>query len=524
MKHKFLFLLESATLLIICVGVSVKAQHEDIPYQPVTNICETCVCLMRQDANRQLHQTLNCANQNFEHILPQWPKQFVEQTAVEIVVSYSGNNIRVLQMLPALPDPNSKLTLSCRHCGLQQLQAPLFIDVPNVEGLYLSWNELTADALKPDLFRGPFKSTKYEPIALKDLDLSHNRISTLDRKLFEHTPQLAKLNLAYNKLSVLDAPTAMALAGLTNLQRLDLSHNGLVSLPAELFAPTLRNLRSLDLSGNAFGVIPTGLAKLGKTLQQLNLAGNAMTSLSSQSFLGLTALRRLNISDVPTLRSLENGTFAGLYALEQLDCSHNPKLERLDFASLQQSSNLTQLDLSHNALMTLALNTNSSNSSKAVSWPRLRSFKIQGNPWFCSCELMVALEIAGSSPSGDARCDTPYILAGAKLSNLTAEQICNMVIPKKYQIVEDDTPRFLRRRYIILTAIIASIVVVLGLVIGFIVVCVRRRLKGDDYGVQPIRYTSVRGSNLSAFSQIQNGNTITSKFNAVTPATGAANA
>jgi len=44
---------------------------------------------------------------------------------------------------------------------------------------------------------------------------------------------------------------------------------------------------------------------------------------------------------------------------------------------------------------------------------------------------------------------------------------------------------------------------VIGLVIGFVVVCIRRRLKGSDYGVQPIRYTSVRGSNLSQFSQLQ---------------------
>lgn len=495
----------------------VMGQREEIPYQRIEKICETCLCLASEDG---AHKTLNCGMKNFQHILARWPTEFgTQHTDMEIALSYSGNTIKLLQQLPAT---TAAVTVSCRHCNMQQLQAPLFMDVPNVKGLYLSWNEIGDDALKPELFRGPFNSTKYEPIGLRELDLSHNRIGRLDRKLFEHTPQLRKLLLAHNRLSTLDAATAASLASIANLQILDLSNNGLLKLPAELF-PSPSNLHSLDLSGNEFSVVPTSLQKVGSSLIQLNLAGNPLAKIEANSFLHLDRVRRLNISELPWLRSIELGALH-LPALEQLHCTRNLKLEHLELTDLLSSRNLTQLDISHNALATLSLNISGDNST--LAWPRLRSLSAAANPWYCSCELMSALEHAGapqvlqSQTNEVARCDTPYLLAGSPLTNLTAEHICSMVIPKKYRAVEDDPPRFLRRRYIILTVIIASVVVVAGLVIGFIVVCVRRRLKANDYGVQPIRYTSVRGSNLSAFSQLQPAS-VTSKFNNAAAASGA---
>lgn len=147
---------------------------------------------------------------------------------------------------------------------------------------------------------------------------------------------------------------------------------------------------------------------------------------------------------------------------------------------------------------------NNNNITLPKPWPLLKTFRTIGNLWMCDCELLQVLEYAGSHhlyTEEVIRCDSPYIFAGARLSNLSAAQICAMEIPKVYKAIDEDPPRFRRKRYIILTVITASVVVVLGLIIGFIVVCIRRRLKRDDFGVEPIRYTSVRSSNLSAFSQ-----------------------
>uniref|UniRef100_A0A6P4DUF8 Chondroadherin n=1 Tax=Drosophila rhopaloa TaxID=1041015 RepID=A0A6P4DUF8_DRORH len=536
---QFFFQFLAITVLLLATGV--QGQHEDIPYQPVTNICQTCTCGSSQ-VNNRTNFNLDCALQKFEHILARWPAEFGSQAiatvaSTEIVATFSGNNIKLLQQLPAT---NASLTFSCRHCGIQDLQSPLFMDVPNVEALYLSWNELSDDALVPDLFRGPFRNTRYEPIGLRDLDLSHNKIARLDRRLFEHTPHLTSLNLAYNKLTPLDEATTAAVASVVTLERLDLSHNGLKSLPAGLFLK-LKNLRTLDVSGNEFTGIPASFQQLGNSLVQLNLAENPFPSLKENSFQGLVSLKRLNISGMPSLRSLEKGALR-LPALEQLDCSRNSKLERFELAHLLESRHLLELDLSRNALSGLVLNITSSGSSNSTNatgntepWSRLRRLNIVGNPWNCNCDLFKTLETLGiahierETDGTEARCETPYLLAGSPLSNLTAERICKMVIPKKYREVDEEPPRFLRRRYIILTAIIASVVLVIGLVIGFVVVCVRRRLKGSDYGIQPIRYTSVRGSNLSQISQLQPAS-VASKFKNVHAesssgvTTGAANA
>lgn len=131
------------------------------------------------------------------------------------MASFSGNSIEILQQLPST---NATLSFSCRHCGIKDLQAPTFMDVPNIVALDLAYNDITTDELTPDVFRGPYRMTSYEPIALIELDLSHNKLHSLDRRVFEHTPNITKLNLSWNNFNVLDNPTTMALASATLLQ------------------------------------------------------------------------------------------------------------------------------------------------------------------------------------------------------------------------------------------------------------------------------------------------------------------
>lgn len=92
------------------------------------------------------------------------------------------------------------------------------MDVPNIISLDLAYNELTREELTPDVFRGPYRISSYEPIALIELDLSHNHICSLDRRIFEHTPNITKLNLSFNNFKVLDNHTTMALASAHQLQ------------------------------------------------------------------------------------------------------------------------------------------------------------------------------------------------------------------------------------------------------------------------------------------------------------------
>lgn len=54
----------------------IHAQHENVPYQDVQKICETCVCLKAQDTDMRYHHMLSCARKNFQHILARWPDDF----------------------------------------------------------------------------------------------------------------------------------------------------------------------------------------------------------------------------------------------------------------------------------------------------------------------------------------------------------------------------------------------------------------------------------------------------------------
>ncbi|XP_053946573.1 leucine-rich repeat-containing protein 70 [Anastrepha ludens] len=507
MDYKNLLLL----LSLSCILVLSAAQHENIPYQDVSDICGTCVCLTAHDNDKRYHHLLSCTTKKFQHILARWPEEFGKShDSVDIVATFSGNSIELLQQLPAT---NATLTFSCRHCGIKYLQAPTFMDVPYIRRLDLSWNEITSDELTPDVFRGPYRVTDYEPIALSDLDLSHNRLHALDRNLFEHTPNLTKLNLSYNELKVLNTPTVLALASATELQELDLSHTAIKTLTMSLFK-TLVNLRILNLSGNDLTRVPDKLQLIGRSLISLNLAENPIERLTEESFVGLKSLQRLNISYMPALKTVGKNAFTGLETLRRLYCAHNPRLQEFDVESLTHSCNLTNLDISHCALTSISLIRNVGNDSSAdltalaKPWPHLHTFKTVGNPWFCDCALIQTMEYIGGQPESrqdmQARCDAPYFLAGVLLSNLTSPYICNLKIPKKYKAIVEEPPRFLRKRYIVLTVITAAVVVSVGVLLGFVIAAIRRRLKRDDFGVEPIRYTSVRSSNLSAFSH---GNT-----------------
>lgn len=56
----------------------ITAQHENIPYENVANICETCVCIEAQDvgSKNQTNHMLSCVMKGFKHILARWPEEF----------------------------------------------------------------------------------------------------------------------------------------------------------------------------------------------------------------------------------------------------------------------------------------------------------------------------------------------------------------------------------------------------------------------------------------------------------------
>lgn len=58
----------------------------------------------------------------------------------------------------------------------------------------------------------------YKNIALETLNLAHNEIHSLDRYLFQFTPNLTRLYLNNNPIEILDHVTVLALSSAANLE------------------------------------------------------------------------------------------------------------------------------------------------------------------------------------------------------------------------------------------------------------------------------------------------------------------
>ncbi|MBD3231879.1 hypothetical protein GF322_04420 [Candidatus Dependentiae bacterium] len=114
---------------------------------------------------------------------------------------------------------------------------------------------------------------------IKDLNLSHNLINIVYNNDFKfYLSQIKTLNLSYNKILSLQSGS---LDELINLTFLDLSHNQLEFLPFGIFA-LLTNLNKLDLSDNPLEYLkPENFIGLKDSLRFLNLADTKIKKIPS---------------------------------------------------------------------------------------------------------------------------------------------------------------------------------------------------------------------------------------------------
>lgn len=406
--------------------------------------------------------------------------------------------------LRRLPEFKNYLIFSCRHCALAEIESGVFVNTPNILRLDLSFNKLTADSLHSDMFRGPFDSDSYhyEPILLEELDLSHNLIWQLDPKIFEHLPNLKTLSLSNNHLTSLDETFSHALSVLINLEHLDLSETGIYDIPEGVFEDKA-HLRELLIYGNDFKELPTSIKKTGDSLMSLYIGNNPIESLTAASFEGLHHLVHLNISNLSELNSIADDTFEQLGALEVLFARGNQKLMEFNITQLQHLTKLREIDLSHGSLTSLVYYDIEGGGSQSDQFPKLRSLKLENNAWNCDCplyETLGILEHYGShqfQSDDDARCKSPVDMAGVPLVDFFNVPHCKQLeqVKKAPRIPTFEEPPFLRPRSIFLSLTAVLVVIVLGLVVGFAIVLIKKRLKKSDIGgTAPVRYSTVRNS------------------------------
>ena len=280
-------------------------------------------------------------------------------------LSLEGNNLNILEdqafggltelakldlsnnELVALPPGLLKGSGSLRELYLQNnslsaLAPGIFGDLQSLLLLNLSRNDLSNDWLNVDTFT---------PLTqLRALDLSHNQLSKLDPNLFEGMVNLKIVQLQHNRIFSIAANTFSRHA---HLQILSLSHNQLETLhPKSISHLPLLNLLSLDhnqlrslhrnflkncstlqdlaLNNNFLREVPKCLRSL-PLIRTLDLAGNGITHVRNESFVGLDNLYGLRLAD-NGLRHVQSRSFAPLSQLHVLNLAHNA----LDKSTLPQ--------------------------------------------------------------------------------------------------------------------------------------------------------------------------------------------
>ncbi|XP_035788101.1 chondroadherin-like [Anopheles albimanus] len=490
-------------------------------FEDASDICSRCLCTAANASTAVLgYDLLDCSRRNLRYMLANWPAAEFDPDDPdrEVVFTLSGNPIGRLQQLPAT---RNALVFSCRHCQLDQLDGGLFIDVPNVYRVDLSWNRLTGGVLAGgEVFRGQFDGQSLVQLPLDELDLSNNNISRLAADTFRYVTGLRGLALAHNPLAgELTGETADALATLVHLEVLDLSFLALTAIGERVFAGML-SLHELALQGNRLAAVPDAVYR-AHGLVALNLAENPFVELHIEQ--ALPNLRHLNVSSMPWLGQIVVESFANANALRTLLCRSNRALGVFDMAIFSQLPELRELDLSHSELKHLLLPPGTGNFSNVhrapVRYaPQLETLRLSGNSWHCDCELRAALILFGydqlqpdDSDGGDgaddeARCETPYLLTSLHLADLPFIDVCDLPAHEDHRGPSYEKPAFLRPRAIFLSLLSVGIVVGLGFVIGLAVVCLKRKLNHTGltgFTSSPVRYTSVRDSTISTAYQPQ---------------------
>ncbi|XP_073694283.1 lumican [Garra rufa] len=252
------------------------------------------------------------------------------------------------------------------------------------------------------------------PTGIKYLYLQNNYIEEIKAGVFDNVTDLRWLVLDNNNITS-DKIQSGTIDKLTKLEKLLFSNNKLTKPPG----PLSKSLDELKLIGNQLSSFPASTLSGMENLTTLHLSKNKLTTESiTGAFKGLKSLVLLDVSEnklkklpagVPPsllmlyadnndIDSIPGGYLAKLPALQYLRVSHNKLVDSGVPAGVFNVSSLLELDLSFNKLknipevnealehLYLQVNdiskfdlTNICKFSSPVNYSRLRTLRLDGN-------------------------------------------------------------------------------------------------------------------------------------------------
>lgn len=272
------------------------------------------------------------------------------------MLDLSENKIQSIQ--PELFDNlNNLRTLNLEKNSMKILPPELLANLKKLELLNLSSNFLSSNWINFMTFKGLFN--------LRLLDLSYNKLTSLENSIFSDLTSLEMLDLKNNLIESVSMDT---FANLTYLTSLVLSHNFIKNVNFSL--NSLSNLNVLSLDFNEIYSVEKHLVANSHKLVDLHLNNNKFFRVPSfvENF---QILKFLDLGEnfIKNLSDLEN--FSNLKYLYGLRLTEN-QVETLEKHHFNHLKNLQILNLSKNRIRHIERETFSSNEF-------LQAIRLDGN-------------------------------------------------------------------------------------------------------------------------------------------------
>ncbi|XP_015484254.1 leucine-rich repeats and immunoglobulin-like domains protein 3 isoform X2 [Parus major] len=236
--------------------------------------------------------------------------------------------------LSRLPErlPRGAVQLDLSHNKLSSIKTSILDHLHSLQEVKLNNNELE---IIPDL--GPVSAN----ITL--LSLTSNKIANILSEHLKAFQSLETLDLSNNNISELKISSFPSL----QLKYLYINSNRITSMEPGTFDNLSTTLQVLKLNRNKISAIPQKMFKLSH-LQHLELNRNKIRKIDGLTFQGLPALKSLKLQRNGVTR-LMDGAFWGLTNMEVLQLDHN-NLTEVTKGWLYGLLMLQQLHLSQNAI------------------------------------------------------------------------------------------------------------------------------------------------------------------------------
>lgn len=316
------------------------------------------------DSSIQFYAELTFLDLSYNHLFIIPPRTFAYQKKLQ-ELHLNDNKIGQINNRTFI-GLQSLTVLNLRGNLLDELEQGIFSSLNKLEELNLGQNRISK--IDSNAFNGLFN--------LRVLYLDDNTLTIVPTQTFQSMPLIAELYLGINSFTTIQRGAFSDLKGLT---RLDLKGAGLHNISHESLKG-LEGVRILDLSDNRLQRIPTAELSTMIRLEELSLGQTDIEIIPEGSFVGLTNLRKLEITGATKLKRIDNGAFSSNTNLEWLNLSSNKELGEVQEGALSGLPHLKHVILKDNKLPTLA--------EGLFPWNDLKTLDLSENPIECDCRVL----------------------------------------------------------------------------------------------------------------------------------------